>query len=1132
MAATPGTRPEAGIVAFLLELHAFSGEDRLPTRAVEAGDEIARFLDSGPDLALDVAGGAAGVLPVLLAADGNAVLDDVPPLATAVAERRLLELADLIGEPRYLDDLESLIDGLEALGAPEERADRLWHNHGQCRGDAGIGDFALLAHACTEEARYLDLARRCADVILAASEVDGGRRRWRFAEHRTIPDLVERAAGVGAAGGPAASRSARVGGEGAAGGGIRARPAASSRRPMPRDAREDPLSPHSPRALRAEGRIDPIGLGPLPPRLSWQLDDERPGARQSAYRVLVARDPAALDREAADLWDSGRVESDAHAHVVYRGAPLGSRARAYWRVQSFDAAGEASPWSATASLEVGLLERSDWQATWIATPLRGGPRTSPPVPALRREFHLDAAVRRARVYVTALGLYELWLNGARVGDHELAPGWTDYHRRVRYQAFDATPHLRPGANAIGALLGDGWYCGWIGLRNLRERWGERPALLLQLEIEHEDGRTQRVVSDGAWCWHASEILAADLLQGETVDARRALGAWTEPAFDAAGWRPVECQADPGIALDAMSGPPVRIVRELAPVAPPARREASGPGAAWLYDFGQNLVGRVRLRVRGERGATLRLRHGEALDDRGELYVANLREAAATDVFTLAGEPGGETFEPRFTFHGFRYLEVAGPIGAAAIEAVTAVVLSSDLAETGTFTCSDPDLERLESNIVWAQRGNFLDVPTDCPQRDERLGWTGDAQVFVRTAAFHMDVSGFFAKWLLDLEDAQGPDGRIPPVAPLPTALTRGLDGGPAWADAVVICPWTIWRCYGDLRIVEERLGSMVRYLDFLIERFPDGIRSHPDRDGWGGFGDWCALDGSVRSDDRIGATPKDLIGTAFLAHSARLVSDMAAAIDRPDEARRFDELALRVREAFRRRFVTAEGLVTGNTQTSYLLPLQFDLLEPGERDACGRALARHVEAHGHLTTGFVGTPYLLPVLTAIGRLDLAYHLLLRREFPSWLYPVVHGGATTIWERWDGWTRARGFSDPAMNSLNHYAYGSVGEWLYATVAGLDLHPAPEASGWRRARIAPRPPVHPGLPDPPLLDRASATLDTVHGRWAVAWRLDRARLRVQVRVPAGCRAELDLPDGTCRDLAAGEHEIECSCATRSP
>jgi alpha-L-rhamnosidase len=888
-----------------------------------------------------------------------------------------------------------------------------------------------------------------------------------------------------------------------------------------------PQSARAPRELRCEYQVDPIGLGARQPRLFWKLDDERPGAAQSAWRVLVASDPERLARDEGDLWDSGRVSSNQNAHVVYEGVPLASRARACWKLQSFDAAGEPSPWSAPARFELGLLEPADWTARWVASPLAGAPKTSAPVPALRREFRLDGAVARARLYVTALGLYEVELNGRRVGDQQLAPGWTDFGKRVRYQAYDVTALLRPGENAIGALLGDGWYCGFTGLVKTRENYGRRPALLAQLEVVLEDGSELRVESDASWRWRTSCILESDIMQGEVVDARRDLGAWTRSGYDDSAWAGVELASDPGISLDAMTGPPVRATRELAAVNRPQRSGHPLFGPRWIFDLGQNMVGRVRLRVRGREGTTVQLRHAEVLDPKGELYTENLRDARALDTFTLRGTGEPETFEPRFSFHGFRYVEVAGRLEEGAVEELVGVVLHSDMKPTGEFACSDADLNRLQSNIVWGQRGNFLDVPTDCPQRDERLGWTGDAQVFVRTAAFNMDVAGFFSKWLLDLEDAQAHDGLVPPIAPLPgRGLMAALDGGPAWADAIVICPWTIYRCFADERLLDERFDGALAYVDYLERRFPNGVRSDPSVDPWGGFGDWCALDGTLRQDSRMGGTPKDLIGTAFLAHSARRLAEIAGVIGRFDEEKRLRELASRVRDAFRRRFVTPDGLVAGNTQTSFVLALHFGLLESREREVTARALAHDVEQHGHLTTGFVGTPYLLHVLSDVGRLDLAYRLLLRREFPSWLFPVVKGGATTIWERWDGWTEEKGFFDPEMNSFNHYAYGAVGEWLYGTLAGLDLDPDPGAAGWRRARLAPRPPVHRLLPEAPPITSARAALETGHGRYETVWSIERDRFTFDARVPPGCSARVDLPDGRADEVSAGRHRFETS------
>ncbi len=886
------------------------------------------------------------------------------------------------------------------------------------------------------------------------------------------------------------------------------------------------MSHPAPLNLRCEYGSNPLGIGVKRPRLSWLVGDERPGAVQTGYRVLAASERALLDRDEGDLWDTGRVESNRTAQVEYGGAPLTSRQQVFWKVQTLDADGEASAWSAPASFEVGLLESADWSASWIGSPLHGTPRTSAVVPALRTPFSVKGRVAKARLYATALGLYELHLNGGRVGDHELAPGWTDYRVRVRYQVYDVSDRLATGENVLGALLGDGWYCGFVGLAE-REQYGISPKLLAQLEITYEDGTRETIATDATWKWHASPILEADLLMGETYDARQEIGAWSVSGYDDSRWTPVEVFADPGIQLVATSEPPVRATQEVRPVARPVESYDVHVGKRFLYDLGQNMVGRLRIRVRGAPGTAITARHAEVLDEQGELYTEILRGARQTDVYTLRGAPEGEVFEPRFTFHGFRYAEISGRIEEENIEEVTGVVLHSDLPVTGEFTCSDERINQLQRNITWSQRGNFVDVPTDCPQRAERLGWTGDAQVFVRTAAFNMDVASFFRKWLADLADSQAEDGRVPPVAPTTDGLLISrLDGGPAWADAMVICPWTIYRCYGDVRILEERYESMVAFVENMERRFPHGVRSDPALDGWGGFGDWLAMDGRGVGDPRFAGTPKDLIGTAFFSHIAGLLSRIARILGRGDDGNRFAELAARVREAFRRRFVTAEGHVAGETQTSYVLALHFDLLNGGERKTAAEALVRDIESRGnHLSTGFVGTPYLLCVLTAIGRLDVAYRLLFQTSWPSWLYPVTTG-ATTIWERWDGWTEEKGFQDPSMNSFNHYAYGAVGEWLYGTVAGLELDPdsSPERNAYRHALIHPRPPIGEGFEDPPLLTHASARLDSIHGRYEAGWRIQGGSFVLDVRVPANCSATVRLPDGRSVEVAAGSQRFE--------
>jgi len=844
--------------------------------------------------------------------------------------------------------------------------------------------------------------------------------------------------------------------------------------------------------LRCEYMTNPLGIDIARPRLSWELRDDRRGARQSAYQIQVATDEAALHKGAADLWDSGKVASDQSAHVAYAGEALSSGQRAWWRVRAWDAADQPGEWSAAAYWEMGLLERDAWQGQWIGAMLAGGPHTTSPAPFVRTRFTLDRPVGRARLYATALGLYEPHLNGQVVSDDLLTPGWTDYAIRVQYQVYDVTHLLRQGENVLGAVLGDGWYCGFVGWHE-RQQYGDRPRLLAQLAITFEDGSTQMIATDEHWKATYGPILESDMQMGESYDARRELDGWDTPGYDDARWLPVEPFADPGIALTAMRGPTVKRIQELQPIAEP-REIKQRPMSKWIFDLGQNMVGRVRLKISGPTGTTITLRHAEVLNPDGTLYTTNLRRARQTDHYTLKG--GEEIFEPRFTFHGFRYVELSGYPATPTRETITGIVLHSDTPPTGSFTCSDPLINQLQHNIQWGQRGNFVDVPTDCPQRDERLGWTGDAQVFTRTAAFNMDVAGFFTKWTRDLKDAQSPEGTYPMVVPNPGFA--GKDGGPAWADAGIICPWMLYQCYGDTRLLEECYASMQRYVSFLAETCRDGLRNLPEYEGFHGFGDWLALDGSVGLE---GATPKDLIGTAFFANSARLLGRIASVLGKQEDAERHEALFQDARRAFQARFVTPGGLIAGGTQTAYVLALHFDLLPEHARVTALDALVCDIERRGmHLSTGFVGTPYINWVLSENGRPDIAYALLKQTTWPSWLYSVTQG-ATTIWERWDGWTHDKGFQDPGMNSFNHYAYGAIGAWLYAVVGGIDLDP--ERPGYKHIIMCPRPGGD--------LTCATAELRSIYGPIRSAWTLDAERgiFDWRITVPANTSATVYVP-----------------------
>ena len=863
--------------------------------------------------------------------------------------------------------------------------------------------------------------------------------------------------------------------------------------------------------LRVEYLANPLGIDALHPRLSWRITSSERNTVQSAYQLQVARTENDLARGANLLWDSGRAASDASVFVPYAGPPLTSRTRYVWRVKVWDASGRASMWSTPGSWETGLLEPSDWSAAWIGTAPSPTDSMGGPSPLLRRAFRLSGAVASARVYATSLGLYEVFLNGQRVGDQLFTPGWTTYHRRLQYQTYDVTPLLRAGDNAIGAVLGDGWYRGALGFDPKRNTYGQRLALRLQLEIRYRDGRVERVASDSTWKTRTGPVLASDIYGGEAYDARRERSGWTTTPYDDRDWTPVVHLAPPAAKLVASESPPVRRVRELRPIE--IRRTAS---REVVFDLGQNFTGWARLRVVGPAGTVVTMRFAEVLDRDGNLYTANLRRASQTDRYTLKGG-GPEVYEPHFTFHGFRYVGVTGLPAEPDSGTITGVAVSSDLAQTGSFETSDSLLNRLQQNIVWGQRSNFLDVPTDCPQRDERLGWTGDAQVFASTAAFNMDVSGFFSKWLADAAADQHSSGSLPWVIP---DILRGdsLEGAgtAGWSDAAVIVPWTMYLAYGDRGLLQRQYPSMRAWVEFERRRAGPDLIWQPV---WQ-FGDWLAL----HTDDPSypGATTSyDLIATAYFAHSTDLVSRAARALGKSDDGAQYEALFQSVRTAFIREFVSPQGRVGENTQTAYALAIAFRLLPDSLVDAAAERLAAGVRARQmHLTTGFLGTPQLLPVLSATGHYDVAYGLLMQRTYPSWLYPITRG-ATTMWERWNGIKPDSSFEDAGMNSFNHYAFGAVGDWMYRTIGGINLDA--DSPGAKRVRIAPRPGGG--------LTYARASLDTPYGPVSSSWRLEARRFSLGVTVPPNTTADVTLWGTTVERVAEGGRTLRDVAGVRT-
>jgi alpha-L-rhamnosidase len=698
---------------------------------------------------------------------------------------------------------------------------------------------------------------------------------------------------------------------------------------------------------------------------------------------------------------------------------------------------------------------------------------SPPVPYLRHGFRLGKPVASARLYVSALGLYEAHINGRRVGNDDFTPGWTDYNKRVQYQTYDVTSMLRQGDNAIGALLGDGWYAGNIGFAGTHV-YGRQPWFLGQLRVDFTDGTSQTVGTDGSWKTAAGPLRSSDIYMGETYDARAEQPGWDGAAFDDHTWQPATVNTDVQPNLVAQAGPPVRVDTVLKPV----KRTEPKPGV-FVFDLGQNMVGWNRLTVSGPAGTTVTLRNAEVLNADGTIYTANLRGAADTDHYTLKGG-GTETYEPRFTYRGYRYVEVTGYPGTPGLDAVAGVVAHADAPPNGTLTTSDPLVNQIQHNIVWGQKGNFFSVPTDCPQRDERLGWTGDIAAFAPTSTFNMDADTFLAKFTTDLADDQTPDGAFTDVAP---AVTAG-SGTAGWGDAGVIIPYTLWQRYGDLQVVRDRYPAMRKWIDYLKAHSTGLIRPAQ------GYGDWLNV-----GDD----TPLDLIGTAYFAHSVDLVAQMADGIGDHTAAAGYRTLWGQIRDAFDAKYVKADGTVGTGSQTAYVLALSDGLLPGAQAGPAADRLVANIAAHGgHLTTGFLGTGELLPTLTRTGHNDVAYRLLQQTTFPSWGYEIGKG-ATTIWERWDGIRTDGTFNDPGMNSFNHYGLGSVGDWMYQNVGGI----APAAPGYRRVVVRPRPGGS--------LTWASARYRSDYGDITSHWTASHGRFSLAVTVPVGTTAEVWVPAG---------------------
>jgi alpha-L-rhamnosidase len=833
--------------------------------------------------------------------------------------------------------------------------------------------------------------------------------------------------------------------------------------------------------LLCENRTNPLGMDVTQPRFTWQLSSDKRNVMQSAYRIEVSESPAFHGH----VWDSQKVKSDSSVFVTYKGKPLQSDKKYFWRVQVWDNTGKSSGWSEPAWWQMAFLNESDWKAQWI-TPGYVEDTVNRPSPLLRKEFALSKKIKSAAAYITAHGLYEANINGKRVGDAYLTPGWTSYKNRLQYQTYDVTDLLKGGKNAIGVMLGNGWYRGIIGYSDKRNVYGKDIALLMQINITYEDGTTGVITSDESWKSSTGGVLYSEIYNGETIDANKVQAGWTQPGFNDTQWSAVRAQDYSKKILIATYNEMIRKHETFKPL-----RIFKTPKNEQVIDFGQNLVGWVVLKVKGKAGDKITVSHAEVLDKLGNFYTENLRAAKAQDTYILKGD-GEEIFEPHFTFHGFQFIRIEGyPGDIIKPEDVTAVALYSDMKPTGTFITSNPLINQLQHNIQWGQKGNFLDVPTDCPQRDERLGWTGDAQVFSRTATFNMNVNDFFAKWLRDVAADQSPAGIVPFVIPNCLGFTQGSTG---WADVSTVIPWNMYLAYGDKRILQNQYSSMKAWVDYMQHQSKNDLWNTGFH-----FGDWLFYSRDDDADGSSAITDKYFIAQCFYAYSTQLLINAAIVLNKQDDVTYYNGLLKRIKDAFYKEYVTPNGRLVSGTQTAYTLALNFDMLPEALRDQAATRLVENIHAYGdHLTTGFLGTPYLCHVLTRFGKDDIAYRLLLQDTYPSWLYPVKMG-ATTIWERWDGIRPDKTFEAASMNSFNHYSYGAIGDWMYRVMAGMDTYP--DGPGYKHIKIMP----HPGG----KFSSATANLLTYYGKLSSGWEVKDGKTYYTIDIPANTKADIYLP-----------------------
>ena len=872
-----------------------------------------------------------------------------------------------------------------------------------------------------------------------------------------------------------------------------------------------------------ENSINPIGLDIAQPQLSWQLQSDTRNTNQTAYEIRVAESSSNLVKGKNLLWNTGKIVTDQSIHINYGGAALQSAKNYYWQVRVWDNHGKTSTWTAPAFWQMGLLKKEDWTAQWIQAAFQEDTLLRPS-PLFRKTFTANKKIHAANLFITSHGLYESFINGQRIGDAYLTPGFTSFNKRLQYQVYDVTKNMQQGKNAIGVSLGNGWYRGnlvWEGKKNL---YGSDISLLYQLKIMYTDGTSEDIISDDSWKSSTGSVRTSEIYHGETIDARLEKEGWHTAAYDDGAWSGVKKVSFDNKNLVATINEPVTKHEIFKPV-----KIFKTPLGEQVIDFGQNLVGFVQVKVKGNAGDKIIIQHAEVLDKAGNFYTANLRAAKQTNTYILKGG-ADEAFEPHFTFQGFRFIKVEGFSGEIKPENFTAIALYTDMKPTGSFTTSNALLNQLQHNIQWGQKGNFLDIPTDCPQRDERLGWTGDAQVFSRTASYNMDVNNFFRKWMKDVAADQLPNGSVPFV--VPNVLGDEAAGSTGWADVATIIPWNMYLAYGDKRILQDQYPSMKAWVNFMQQKSKNDLWSTGFH-----FGDWLFYRPDDDNDGRAAITDKYMIAQCFYAHSAQLLINAASVLDKKEDVQKYTALLQKIKTAFLKEYVTGSGRLVSSSQTAYVLALHFDILPENLRPAAAERLVANIKDYNyHLTTGFLGTPYLCHVLTRFGYHDVAYTLLMQETYPSWLYPVKMG-ATTIWERWDGQKPDSSFQSVGMNSFNHYAYGAIGDWMYRVVAGIDTDGGEDGVGYKKIII--RPHVDGviikagqnnaewskinGLPknkdSVSGLKNVLAELITNYGKVSSHWKIENGIFLLNVEIPANTTATIYLPIANAANIKEG-------------